>query len=297
MTHPAPRTLTRNSHTRITLALDIVRRLDSGPRAGYHELAVVKHQIDLHDTITVTDAAVSSMVCDDERVPVDSRNLCLQAVALVRERTCVDRQVTVDLRKRIPVMGGLAGGSANAATILSMLNEFWELGLGVAELSDLGRELGMDVPFYFVGGTALDSEAGGTLQPLAGPLVLDFVLVVPSFGVSTRDAYHGLDYGVVGRDRAATAALVEAWGRGDRDGVTRHIHNDFQSSVFATHPALAAIRDDLRECGCDAAWMSGSGSTIVGLARDDAHAADVCRTMEGREGVARAMAARTLTAQ
>lgn len=271
MSDTAALELHKDSHTRITLALDILRRLTDGPLAGYHELAVVKHRIDLHDTIHMTESAATTLRCDDPRVPTDESNLCMRAVALVRRRFGIDRHVAIRLEKRIPLMGGLAGGSANAATTLAMLNELWSLNLGTDELRALGRELGMDVPYYFGGVTALDIETGTDTRPLPPTLAFDLVLVVPSFGVSTPQAYAGLDYSSTGRARSRTDAMVEAWKAGERGGVVAAIHNDFEHSVYARFPRLRDIRDTLLAAGCEAAWMSGSGSTIVGLVatRDD----------------------------
>jgi 4-diphosphocytidyl-2-C-methyl-D-erythritol kinase len=285
----------RLSHTRITLCLDIVRRLADGPLAGYHELAVVKHQIDLHDTIRVEDSDATTLTCNDPLVPTDESNLCVKAVRLLQREAGHTRQAAIDIEKRIPVMGGLAGGSANAATTLSLLNELWGLGMDPNTLASLGRELGMDVPFYFVGGTAIDSETGEPAVPLAGGMELDLVLVVPTFGVSTAEAYGGLDYDSIARCRHDTTALIDAWERGDRPGVLENVHNDFEQSVYERHPSLRAIRDALLVARCDAAFMSGSGSTLVGVARNRDHAESVQVLLEASDlPVARTILSRSL---
>ncbi|MBD3242951.1 MAG: 4-(cytidine 5'-diphospho)-2-C-methyl-D-erythritol kinase [Chitinivibrionales bacterium] len=282
MSETATHELRKDSHTRITLALDILRRLTDGPCAGYHELAVVKHRIDLHDSIVMADAAATGLRCDDPRVPTGDSNLCLRAVALVRQRFGIERHVAIELEKRIPLMGGLAGGSANAATTLEMLNELWELGLGVSELRALGRELGMDVPYYFGSATALDIETTSDIRPLPDTLTFHFVLVVPTFGVSTPQAYAGLDYDAIGRSRSLTDAMLEAWQAGDRERVLVAIHNDFEQSIFARHPELGRIRESLLSLGCEAAWMSGSGSTIVGVVADREQGQAVRDALTGR---------------
>jgi 4-diphosphocytidyl-2-C-methyl-D-erythritol kinase len=273
--------LVRDSHTRITLALDIVRRLTEGELAGYHELAVVKHQIDLHDTIRMRPAAAMSLRCDNPDVPTDNTNLCMRAARLLGERYGVDRAVAIVIGKRIPVMGGLAGGSANAATALAMLNDLWGLGLGAPALAELGRELGMDVPFYFQGGTVVDSETGRGVRPLCSSLSLDFVLAVPSFGVATAEAYRGLDYAETGKQQGLTRALVDAWEAGERDAVLGSTHNDFELSVFRAHPELAHLKQALLANGCPAAFLTGSGSTVVGVAHDASHAAEVRQALLG----------------
>ena len=276
--------LMQNSFTRVTLALDIVRTITDGPYRGYHELGAIKHQIDLCDTVGVEDAGADSVECDDPAVPTDGRNVCLKAAGLVRKRSGLERRVRITITKRIPVMGGLAGGSANAATTIALLNELWGLGLTRPEFIDLGRAAGMDVPYYFIGDTAFDSEAGMRLDPIATPCSFVFVLACPDFGVSTKEAYAGIDYGAAGRRPAMTAQLRKALEAGDTGEAVRFFHNDFECSVFKAFPRLQGIRQELLDAGCSAAILTGSGSTVIGVARDMTHAKAVqkdvtCRTI------------------
>jgi 4-diphosphocytidyl-2-C-methyl-D-erythritol kinase len=276
--------LTQNSCTRVTLALDIVRAIPEGFFKGYHELGAIKHQIDLCDTVSVEDAKADSVECDDPAVPRDGRNVCLKVVDLVREKSGLDRHVRITITKRIPVMGGLAGGSANAAMTLALLNELWELRLTGPELTDLGRNAGMDVPYYFIGGTAFDSEAGMRLEPIATSCSFVFVLACPDFGVSTREAYAGIHYSTVGRGLAMTSKLRRALEAGDTGEAARFFHNDFELSVFKAFPRLQELRQEMLDAGCCAAILTGSGSTVIGVARDMTHAKAVqksvtCRTI------------------
>jgi 4-diphosphocytidyl-2-C-methyl-D-erythritol kinase len=276
--------ITKNSHTRVTLALDIVRKIEEGSFAGYHELGAVKHAIDLCDTVTIEDSAFDVIECDDPAVPCDERNVCMKAVRLVRDEFAVGRHAAITLQKRIPVMGGLAGGSANAATTLDLLNELWELQLPLPRLIEIGRRVGMDVPFYFAGGTAFDSEAGMKLSPVPTTCTFTFVLAIPDFGVSTAEAYAGIDYGMINRDRRLTQTLRDALVTNDRKSVFTAMHNDFERPVFCRFPRLAVIKQELLEAGCRAAVMTGSGSTVIGIADDRAHAERIaakisCRTI------------------
>ena len=276
--------LTKNSYTRITLALDIVRKISEGPLKGYHELGTVKHQIDLCDVVSVEESPLDLLECDDPSVPCDSQNICLKAAHEVRAAFGIDRRLRIGLQKRIPVKGGLAGGSANAATTLLLLNELWELGMTAPQLMDLGRKVGMDVPYYFAGGTAFDSEAGLRLDPIATACSFVFLLALPEFGVSTKEAYSGIDYTVTGRQRSSTEKLQDALAAHDRENALAAMHNDFEWSVFSQFPRLSAIKNELLAAGCSAAFMTGSGSTVVGVARDRRHAEELqgkisCRTI------------------
>lgn len=263
------------SHTRITLALDIVRRLTDGPLAGFHELGIVKKKIDLHDVIEVREAPRMEIVCEHPEVPSDASNLCWRAAEAVRAACGVKQAVRIEIEKRIPVRGGLAGGSANAATVMVLLDELWGLGLDTQRLCELGRGVGMDVPFYFVGDTAFDTETVGWPERVETALTFDLVLAFPAFGVSTRDAYGRIDYRVTGRRTGDTTAMLNALRANDRETVIALMHNDFEYSVLDAHPLLAALRAEMLDAGCRGVVMSGSGSTLVGIA-DSAREARAC---------------------
>jgi 4-diphosphocytidyl-2-C-methyl-D-erythritol kinase len=276
--------LTARSYTRVTLALDIVRWIEDGPYKGYHELGTIKHKIDLSDTISVEEAAEDVIECNDPLVPLDGRNICLAVATRLRKKFGIDHCVRITIEKKIPVMGGLAGGSANAATTLGLLNRLWGLDLSAAECIDLGRLIGMDVPYYFVGGTAFDAEAGLRLEPIESACSFSFVLACPEFGVSTSAAYAGLDYSPIGHAVKETALMRAALEKGDAGAVVSLMHNDFESSVYARYPRLAAIKREMLDAGCLAAMLTGSGSTVIGIARDRVHAEAVstrisCRTI------------------
>jgi 4-diphosphocytidyl-2-C-methyl-D-erythritol kinase len=262
----------QKSYTRITLALDIIRKIKSGRYRGYHELNSVKHRINLFDIISIEPSKETGISCNNPEVPAGSGNLCWQAVERVQKQFGIKEKVHITIEKNIPVKGGLAGGSANAATVISMLNRLWGLELNRELLASIGRDIGMDVPFYFTGGTAFDTETTGCIEPVETNLVIHFVLVIPGFGVSTRTAYNRIDYNETGREKSKTARMKAAFAMNDMDGVIGALHNDFEESIFTLYPLLKKIKETLLQQGCPNAVMSGSGSTIIGIARDENHA-------------------------
>lgn len=267
----------KQSPTRLTLALDIIGKIQHGPQAGYHELSTVKHQIDLCDTITIEPAKATTIECNHPLVPCDERNICHKAIRLMQQEAGGGREVALTIDKRIPVMGGLAGGSTNAATTLLMLNELWELHLPLKRLMELGRMLGMDVPFYFLGKTAFDTEAGGVCTAIPNVVHLYFVLAIPDFGVSTADAYRGIDYSLIGKQCTQTRDMQQFLLANNRDNVVSCMHNDFELSVFRQFPALVKVKKELLDAGCETAMLSGSGSTILGVAASREQALDIQR--------------------
>ena len=257
------------SYTRITLALDIVKKLTEGEFAGYHELGIIKHQIDLGDTITIEKSADMKMYCDHPMVPNDETNICWQVADLLKKEFGIKENVSIHIDKKIPVQGGLAGGSANAAETMKLLLDFWRIEIPISRKIELSRKLGMDVPFYFYGKTAFDSEAGGVLQPLENNAAkMHFLLVIPPFGVSTKEAYSQIDYSKIGKNIAATEELKKGLFTGDFEKIKKNMHNDFEQSVFLSRFELSGIRNALLDSGASAAIMSGSGSTVLGLFAD-----------------------------
>src|SRR5204863_7919171 len=170
------------------------------------------------------------------------------------------------LEKQIPVGAGLGGGSSDAAATLVALNRLWDLGLGQEELAGLAARLGSDVPFALRGGTALGRGRGEILEPLATPPFW-FVLARPPFAVPTARAYALYRSG--GIEAPSIESFLAAFASQDPDQVAPLMRNDLEAGVFGEWPDLAALRNQLLEAGALGARMTGSGSVIFGLARDE----------------------------
>jgi len=186
--------LTAKSHSRLTLALDIVGKLSKGEYAGFHELNLVKQEIELHDTIHITPSDNMQLVCKTPGVPNDSTNICWKAAELLKKQFNIQESVKITIVKQIPPEAGLAAGSSNAATTLRLVKQLWDLPITDKQLIPLSRKLGMDVPFFFLGSTAFDTEATGILKPIISNLKLSYIIILPEFGVSTKKAYKNINY-------------------------------------------------------------------------------------------------------
>jgi 4-diphosphocytidyl-2-C-methyl-D-erythritol kinase len=254
---------------------------------GYHPLSTVFQTIALHDTLTFEPCAGEpfALSCDDPAVPADERNLVWRAAAAVWSasgRAGEPRGVRVHLRKGIPAQGGLGGGSADAGVSLVAFDAVWRTALGRDRLTALAARLGADVAFFLVGGTARGTGRGDRLEPWPDLPHLEVVLALPPFGVATGEAYRWLDE--AGRlaepaELGAPAAPPLDW----REWLARG-RNDLEPAVFAQHPLLGDLCEDLRARGAVQARMSGSGSTVFGLFTR-AIEADAAAAALGREGV------------
>lgn len=231
------------SHAKINWSLRVTGKRPD----GFHDLETVFQLISLHDTLTFRESDRLVVTCDDRTIPTDERNLVVKAArALGIER------VAIHIEKRIPSGGGLGGGSSNAAATLTTLSKIFSL---QQPLEAIALELGSDVPFFLVGGTAYATGRGEVITPLPDAPKVPLLLVLPRQRVSTAEAFRSLR-------RFSPPLGMHAYG--DRANFT----NDFEEPVFARFPQLRAWKEKLYELGATWAAMSGSGSTIVGAFPD-----------------------------
>lgn len=283
MTRRLPDRVTARAAAKVNLCLCV------GPlrEDGFHELQTVFQAVSLHDEVDVARADAPSLQVSGEGaddVPVDGSNLALRAVHALAAATGNDPGVAVVLRKGIPVAGGMAGGSADAAATLVACDALWGAGLSKDALAEVGATLGSDVPFSLHGGTALGTGRGEHLTPVLGQGDYAWVLALAEGGLSTPEVYGELD-----RQRATgpvavasdPGAVLTALRTGDPVQLGRALSNDLQDPALALRPALRALLDAGTEHGALGAVVSGSGPTCAFLCRDDAAAVGLAATLSG----------------
>ena len=280
---------------KVNLHLSVGRRRDD----GFHDLTTVFQAIGLYDDVELRRAdALSCSVTGESAaaVPTDDTNLAVRAVRLIAEHTGNAPDLAVRITKGIPVAGGCAGGSADAAAALVGCDALWGTGLGKDELAMLGARLGSDVPFALHGGTALGTGRGEQLTPVLGQGTYSWVLALSDGGLSTPQVYAQLDrqretgpVGVV----TDPADVLSALRQGDAVALGRALGNDLQPAALALKPALRLLLETGRDLGALGALVSGSGPTVALLARDEGHAValasalagqGVCRTVKRADG-------------
>lgn len=268
---------------------------------GYHGLVTVFHAISLFDEVTVTAADTDSVTVRGEgadHVPENGDNLALRAVRALRteqERrgSAPGDGVAVAIDKRIPVAGGMAGGSADAAAALVACNELWDAGLSPADLCEVGATVGSDVAFAVIGGTAVGRGRGERLTPaLAGPARYHWVLAFADGHLPTPAVYGKLD-----RQREndevpepeLSEELMSALRAGDPARLGAALGNDLQAPALALFPALRRTLAVGLEAGALGGLVSGSGPTCFFLAESASEATDLAVALSGA-GVCRAVA-------
>lgn len=257
-------TLEARCPAKVNLSLIVGDRRDD----GYHSVRTVFQSIDVWDTLTGSPAGGLALACDDPAVPANGSNLVIRAARALALR-CGDPAAgaSLRLRKRIPVGGGMGGGSSDAAGALLLLSRLWNLGIDRAALEEIGRTLGADVPFFLHGGTALGEGRGDRVTPLADAGRRSLLVGLPPFGISTTEVYRRYDEKLTldGLDVSVTRLSA---GNPPRENDFRLGTNDLERVVFERWPELENFRDELLRCGAEGALLSGSGSSVFGVFDD-----------------------------
>src|SRR5881296_1300815 len=247
--------------------------------------------VDLSDRLVIEDAPVLELRVSAPDVPSDGSNLVVRAARALQAAAVVSRGARITLDKRIPVAAGLGGGSTDAAAVLLGLNRLWRLRWPLARLDEVATRLGMDVPFFLRGGTALATGRGERIEPLRGRS-LPLVLVNPRFAVSTAAVYAQVTPAMY-TDGGHATMLCAGLPRRSPARVAASLYNGLQEAAVAAHPPIGRIRAALLAAGALGALMSGSGPTVFGVARSFEHARQIRRRLT--RGAWDCWAVRTLT--
>jgi 4-diphosphocytidyl-2-C-methyl-D-erythritol kinase len=270
--------LQKRSPCKVNLLLNIL-----GKRAdGFHELETIMHPVALYDEISFSRGGNSiELSCNSPEVPTDPSNLVCRAAALFLERARIKDGVRIHLEKKVPVGGGMGGGSANAAVTLAALNELH--GNPLNDLHELAAQLGSDVPFFLQSRPALATGRGEKIEPLDFFRALKgkwFLLIYPGFGVPTPWAYRHLEppYGKPGK----AAGLIQALNGADLSAA--QFYNSLEAPVLRKYPLLELFQEFLKANGALVALMSGSGSTTFAICANESDARELERKAQEKFG-------------
>jgi 4-diphosphocytidyl-2-C-methyl-D-erythritol kinase len=271
--------------------INLTLRVIGSREDGYHTLRTVFQSLALHDTLTFQAAPGAFRIgCDDPACPTGRANLVWSAAAAVWRaagRRGGPRDVLVRIAKRIPLQSGMGGGSSDAAAAIRGLAALWRVDLPRERRQAIAARLGADVPFFLDGGTALGLDRGDVLFPLMDQPPIWVTLAIPSFSVSTREAYGWFDQARGG----GTAGHRSPGGRRHRpDARPEWLRalpesewgNDLERAVARRHPEIPRLSDGFRTHGALYAAMSGSGSTVFGLFPSRSMAEAAARALAGR---------------
>lgn len=264
---------------KINLALGVGPRRDD----GYHPLATVYHAVDLCDEVNAypsDDASVSVDTHFDGRenavIPAGDGNLAVRAALALREYAGTEAGARLAIRKVIPVAGGMAGGSADAAAALTACADLWELSVTRETLEHIAAEIGSDVPFLLHGGTAMGDGRGERVSPVLARGFYTWVLALQEHGLSTAEVFAEFDRLDV-RQHAPSVPdeLLTALRAGDAELLGPALSNDLHEAALSLSPRLERVFEIGGQCEALGSVLCGSGPTIAFLAADDRHATDI----------------------
>jgi 4-diphosphocytidyl-2-C-methyl-D-erythritol kinase len=261
-------------------------QLSVGPLGsdGYHEVITVFQAISLFDDVSVATAPVGNGLTIDisgqtsSGVPADSSNLAIRAAELMVKTYDLPTDLVIKLKKEIPVAGGMAGGSADAAGVIVGLDSLFELGLSRDEMESVGSKIGSDVPFSICGGVAIGSGRGDQITPALAKGNYFWVLALSGQGLATPSVYQECDRlreGLSITTPQVSEPLMQALRAGDAKALGKSLSNDLQSAACSLRPALRLVLDVGVDYGALGGIVSGSGPTVAFLVSSDEHAMDL----------------------
>ncbi len=261
-------------------------QLSVGPLGadGFHEVTTVFQAISLYDDVTVkfgepgTGIVLTLSGPTSAGVPVDSTNLAYMAAQLMIDKHDLDSDLSIHIKKEIPVAGGMAGGSADAAGVIVAMDSLFELGLSRDGMEKIAAELGSDVPFSITGGIAIGRGRGDEITPVLARGSYQWVLAMSAQGLSTQAVYAESDRLRTGLDIArpqVSDQMLQALRAGDAVALGQALSNDLQSAACSLRPALRLALDVGNDYGALGSIVSGSGPTVAFLVEDDERALDL----------------------
>jgi 4-diphosphocytidyl-2-C-methyl-D-erythritol kinase len=282
-------TLNLLAPAKVNLFLDVLGKRPD----GYHELRSLVVPIAICDTLTFERShGPIEVICEGEALPHGNKdvlpepghNLATRAAQLLKETTGYPGGMRLHLRKHIPIGGGLGGGSADAAAVLTGLNRLWDMGLPVERLMELGARIGSDIPALVYGRAVRMEGRGERVTPVTchwpSGTAWWIVVVNPGFSVPTRDVYARHRTGLTSSDETYKC-MTFALERGDVALAAANLHNSLEATVFAKYPLLQMVAERLREAGALGVLLSGSGASVFAVAASREHALAIEEQVRG----------------
>ncbi|SHF13328.1 4-diphosphocytidyl-2-C-methyl-D-erythritol kinase [Caldanaerobius fijiensis DSM 17918] len=263
------------AYAKVNLSLNVLDRRSD----GYHHIETIMQSINLYDVVQLEKSSNGiQLTCEGIKLPCDSRNIAYKAAELMIKRFRLQGGIKIHIQKHIPVAAGLAGGSTDAAAVIKGINKLYGLNLNDKDLSNIGLEIGADVPFCIKGGTGLAMGIGEEIVPLPTPK-LDIVLIKPGASASTKVIYQLYDE-LKEHVHPDVRGQAEAIIKGDLKKVCKLAANGLEAVTMKICPEVVQAKKALIDSGCEVALMSGSGTAVYGIYRDKFAAQEAYRLLK-----------------
>jgi len=262
--------LTVLSPAKLNLVLDVLGKRPD----GFHELQTIFERISLADQITLTRKSSGKIRihCVHPDVPLNTRNLAFKAAMMLARDFSISEGLDINIIKNIPVAAGLAGGSSNAAAVLSGLNRLWQIGLKQAQLVNYAARLGSDVAFFLYNTSyALGTGRGELIKPLDVKTKLWHVLVTPRVKIYTKKVFARLKLNLTNK-KDNVNILLPFLKKGDLAGLAGALSNDLEPAILSLRPDFIYLKDKLLDAGAIGVCFSGSGPSVFACVQSQQHA-------------------------
>lgn len=268
---------------KINLGLDIIGKRED----GYHEVRMIMQTIRMYDVLEIRKKSSPgiSLSTNLPYIPCDERNLVYKAAKILMDEFHVEEGLSMKLTKSVPVAAGMAGGSSDAAAAFVGVNRLFHLGLSQEELMNRAVQVGADVPYCVMRGTALAEGIGEKLTRLPDLPGCYILIGKPGINVSTRTAYENLDLNEI-RRRPDIDGMIRDIKNKDLYSMTGKMENVFEPGIMAKYPVIREIRDLMEKQGALKAMMSGSGPTVFGIFDDAGKMQNAARALK-KSGLAK----------
>ena len=250
------------AYAKINLCLDVVGKRED----GYHDLKMIMVPINFYDVLEMEFAKQTTLELNRDYLPINDKNTIIKAIHIMQEKYNITEEFRCRLEKHIPTRAGLAGGSADAAAAIRMINRMCNLNLTKDEMIAVGKEVGADVPFCILNRPAFVEGVGEKITTFSCSPDFHLLLIKPRKGVSTAEAFHIVDEqeGI----HPDCQAMQEALEYNDYDGIIHYLGNSMENAAMTLVPEIRKAKQDLLDLGFDGVLMSGSGSTVFGITKD-----------------------------
>ena len=262
------------AYGKINLGLDVIRKRPD----GYHDLDMIMQMVDVYDDVIIEKKAGEEIVVKADAAVLSNGkdNLAYMAAKMLFDEFGIKSGVEITIHKRIPIAGGMAGGSSDCATTLIGINEMFNLGLSKQQLMGRGVKLGADVPYCIMRGTVLAEGIGEELSVLPAMPKCTVLIAKPPVSVSTKVVYEALDSEEI-IEHPDIDALIEGLRQKDLHRISENMGNVLEDVTIPMHPVIEELKQVMRENGAIGAMMSGSGPTVFGLFENRAAAREAQR--------------------
>jgi len=262
---------------KINLSLSVIGKLEK-----FHEVKMVMTSLDLADYVTISKSPSPSrkvtVTSDHSMVPANKDNIAYQAAHAFMEHFNLTGHINIKIEKNIPVSGGLAGGSTNAAAVLKGMRHLYNLDCNLTELCDIGKAIGSDIPFCIIGKTALATGRGEIITPIASPPPCWVIIVNPRISVSTQEIYS--EFELEKAEKIDVDKMLKAIENQDFNAICKNLANNLEPVTIAKVPVIKRIKRKLSSLGANGVLMSGSGATVFALVYTEKKATAIYQQMK-----------------